>query len=123
MDSTSNGRHAYNKGNSEDFSTERGEVHTFECYTASPIDISPTSVVDIDFKDSDNQDVETPVANTDSAAMRLLREHWMIFIGFFLSYSSMGIGLSVIGPTLIQLGRQVRSWSYIPCIFPIICIK
>jgi len=43
-----------------------------------------------------------------SPIARLLGKHWRLFAALFAAYSTMGITLSIVGPTLIQLGRQVR---------------
>lgn len=51
-------------------------------------------------------------SGTKTILIKLLKAHWVILTGFFLAYSSMGIGLSVVGPTLIQIGRQVCTNRY-----------
>ena len=53
----------------------------------------------------------TPVSDdldlTVSPATRLLYKHWLLFFAFLACFSSMGMTLAVVGPTLIQIGRQV----------------
>lgn len=60
--------------------------------------------------DNENDEGDESAVEETSPTKLILQRHWMLIFGFFLAYSSMGIGLSVVGPTMIQIGRQVRTW-------------
>ncbi len=75
--------------------------HTNPCNTISTLDTDAATDTNTDIGIS-----EEAKANASLRSI-LLQQHWPIFLAFFFAYATVGIGLSIIGPTLIQIGRQV----------------
>lgn len=64
-----------------------------------------------DEEQSDNHDQLK--ASHYPSAREILSSSWHILFVYVFTYCSDGIGISIVGPSLLQLGRQVRGSNYI----------
>ncbi len=70
------------------------------------------SIDDDNLQSMDNEiDLGIDEEKFENPAKRLFYAHWKLLIAFLLAYAAMGIGLSIVGPTLIQIGRQINEES------------
>lgn len=71
-----------------------------------------------DEEKSDNHDQLK--ASRYPSAREILSSSWHILFVYVFTYCSDGIGISIVGPSLLQLGRQVRGPK---CIFSLVCVN